>query len=567
MDAKKKTALWWVALLGGLLAVNALASRLHWRADLTEDNRYSLTPATRQTVGNLAEPVEIDVFLQGELPTGFRRLANSTQEFLSVLKDANPGRIRHRFVSPDEDAGNGRPWADSLRNAGVEPINLSVQVKAGEENKNIFPYALVRARGRTEVVNLFPSSKRTITVAELNNAEALMEYGFVKSFESLFRDKPTVVAYATGNGEPTGGEIYDLQQIVSGRYVMRPFDLTRFPYIPSEANVLLVVKPATAFTEAEKLKMDQYLMRGGKLLLFLDNLFAEGDSLAFTRELVAYDRGLNLGDLLFNYGVRINADLVMDLQSDFLPFAVGGTPAAPQYEFLRWNYYPLFESRGNHPVNRNLGLVAGRYVNSLDTVEAAGVRKIFLLQSSANARSLSTPALISTNENRNTPQDALFNRGGIPVGVLLEGRFASLYRNRVSAAQQDSLKKSGGFRAETATDGKLIVVADGDMPLNDVSGKEGPLPMGTNLYTVGSRYEYQFANRDFVLNCLEYLTGDAALIGTRNKEVVLRLLDPKKVEAERSRWQAVNLVLPIALVVLAGAGYHWLRRRRYGAGA
>ncbi|HUC82483.1 MAG TPA: Gldg family protein, partial [Flavisolibacter sp.] len=360
-------------------------------------------------------------------------------------------------------------------------------------------------------------------------------------------------------------QIYDLQQIVASQYVMRPFDLSVFPYIPKEANVLLVVKPQTGFSEAQKLKIDQYVMNGGKVLMFIDNLHAEQDSLSFKSQLVAYDRNLNIGDLLFNYGARINADLVMDLQCDFLPFAVGGSASAPQYEFLRWNYYPLFEPRGNHIINKNLGLVAGRYVNSVDTIESEGIRKTYLLQSSVASRNLNTPALISPNENRNTPEDVLFKKNGIPTAVLLEGKFTSLYNNRVSKAQQDSLAQSGGFKASTTEDNKMIIVADGDMVLNDISNKQGPLPMGMNLFTMGTQYEYQFANREFLLNCLEYLTSSSNIIGTRNKEIVLRLLDTKKVEAEKSKWQLINIVLPIALVVIFGVIYQRLRKYRFAS--
>ncbi|HVG11385.1 MAG TPA: Gldg family protein, partial [Flavisolibacter sp.] len=325
-----------------------------------------------------------------------------------------------------------------------------------------------------------------------------------------------------------------------------------------------IVKPQAPFTEAEKLKIDQYVMRGGKVIWFLDNLRSELDSLSYKSQLIAYDRNLNLTDLLFNYGVRINADLLMDLQSDFLPFKVGGTSDNAQDEFIHWNYYPLFASIGNHPINKNLGLVLGRFVNSIDTVEVEGLKRTVLLQSSQNARTISTPALISPNEVRNTPEDALFKRSNIPAAMLLEGRFSSLYRGRVTREQRDSLQASGGFRENSGDNGKMIVVADGDIVLNDFSFKNNqPLPMGVNLYTVGSQYEYQFANRNFLLNCLEYLTVNSNVIEARNKEIVLRLLDTRRVEEQRTTWQLLTILLPLAAVLLFGIIYQQLRKRRY----
>jgi gliding-associated putative ABC transporter substrate-binding component GldG len=559
---RKNTSLKWGGALLALVCINMVAASLHGRADLTEDKRYSLTKTTKELTRNLPNNVNIDVFLKGEFPSGFRKLSTSTQEFLSVLRETNPGRINYRFISPEEDAGDGRTWGDSLRAMGVEPINLTVQVKAGEENRNIFPYAMLSAGGRTEVVNLFQSSKRNISEGELNNAEAMMEYQFTKSLDRVVNPQMASVAYATGNGQPTTAETADLQQVVGSNYNLKTLDLSVQPFVPREADVLLVVKPTNGFSESQKLKIDQYLMNGGKVLMFLDNLHAEQDSLRFRPELVAYDRNLNLGDMLFTYGVRINPDLVMDLQCDFLPFAVGGTAESPQYEFLHWNYYPLFESKGNHLINKNLGLVAGRYVNSIDTVEAEGITKTILLQSSANSRNISTPALISPNENRNKAEDALFRKAGIPVAVLLEGTFTSLYRNRASQAQRDSLQAYGGFKENSTGSAKMIVVGDGDIVLNDVSTKQGPLPMGMNLFTAGSQYEYQFANRDFLLNSLEYLTSRSAIISTRNKEIVLRLLDPRKVAAEKGKWSLINIVLPILLVIILGVIYQRIRRYR-----
>jgi gliding-associated putative ABC transporter substrate-binding component GldG len=339
------------------------------------------------------------------------------------------------------------------------------------------------------------------------------------------------------------------------------FNLQTQKSIPDTFKVLLIVKPDSTFSDAEKLKIDQYVMRGGSVLWFIDNLHAEPDSLSMKSQLIAYERNLNIQDLLFTYGVRINPDLIMDLQCDFLPFVVGGSASNPQYEFLHWNYYPLFESRNNHPINQNLGLIAGRFVNSIDTVEADDVKKTFLLQSSANARSLSTPASINPNENRNTPTDELFRQHDIPAAVLLEGRFTSLFRGRIGAAQKDSLAVSGGYR-DRSVDARMIVVADGDIVLNDVTSK-GPLPMGMNSFTVGSQYEYQFANRDFLLNCLEYLTSKSSVIQTRNKEIVLRLLDPQKTAAEKTRWQVINIVLPVILIIVFGLIYQQVRRYRF----
>jgi len=257
---------------------------------------------------------------------------------------------------------------------------------------------------------------------------------------------------------------------------------------------------------------------------------------------------------------------VMDLQCDFLPFAVGGSADNPQFEFLHWNYYPLFEPKGNHSINRNLGLIAGRFVNSLDTIAAPGITKTILLSSSANSRIVTTPALISLNENRNAPEDEKFKQHDIPVALLLEGRFTSVFKNRIAGTAADSLRAQGvPFMESSGENGKMMIVGDGDMVLNDVSSKDGPLPMGLNLFNLGSQYEYQFANREFLLNCVEYLASNPAISETRNKDIVLRLLDSTKVKEQRLTWQFINIALPVLLVILFGLIYQQLRKRKYAS--
>lgn len=559
-----KTKNRWIVLLIAFVALNFLAARFHARFDLTQEKRFSLSNATRNVVRSLDDDLLIRVFLKGDFPAGFRKLGNTTQEFVGLLKETAPARVRYQFINPDDEVVSGTTWADSLKHAGIPPINLTAQVKSGQETKLAFPVALLTYKGVTSAVDLYPSSKSVASPEDLANAEAGMEYGFAKGITQLQNPQRASVAYAVGNGEPMDYSVYDLRQIISANHNFGIFNIKTQPQILPGINVLLIVKPTEPFTTEEKLKIDQYVMRGGKVVWALDALHAEQDSLQYKPTLIAYDRALNLDDLLFRYGVRINPDLLMDLQCDFLPFAVGGSAQAPQFEFLHWNYYPLFESRGNHPINKNLGLVAGRFVNSLDTVEAMGIRKTLLLQSSANARTIRTPALISLNENRNAPEDALFKQKNIPAAVLLEGRFTSLFKARISAAQRDSLAPYGGFKEAGDSTGKMVVVSDGDVVLNDFSTKENrPLPMGMNLFTAGSQYEYQFANREFLTNVLEYLTSNAGIIESRNKQVVLRLLDPKKTEQEKTEWQLLNIALPIILIILAGIGYQQLRRRRY----
>ncbi|MBK7376276.1 MAG: gliding motility-associated ABC transporter substrate-binding protein GldG [Ferruginibacter sp.] len=556
--------LWLPITIIGLVVVNWLASLYHTRVDLTNEKRFTLSSATKKLLKKLDDEVKVDVFMKGDFPSGFKKLANSTGEVLQEFKELAGKKIQYRFISPEENVeGTDVKWADTLSAMGFYPINLTSQVKSGQQQQNIYPVAFVHYKEQVSPVILYQGRTKAITYPEINSAEALMEFNFANAIDRLTRTEKAMIVYSAGNGEPVDARTYDLSEnVLKADYKFQPVDMNAIPGIPASVQLLMIVKPAKPFSDETKLKIDQFVMRGGKLLLFVDKLEAELDSLQSKKgEVVAYDRGLELNDMLFKYGVRINSDLVMDLQCDFLPFDVNGNG---QFELLPWNYFPVFESRSNHIINKNLGFVSGRFVNSVDTVEAEGIRKTVLLSSSANARSIATPALISVKENSDAPENERFKRSNIPVAMLLEGKFRSLFSNRLSQAMRDSLQKYGGtFMPQCIADNKIIVVADGDIVLNSVIKGNQPIPMGMNPYTFGSQREFAFANRDFLQNCLDYLVNPSGLSEAKAKDYTLRLLDKKKTDAGKMNWQLINIAAPVLLVILFAVLYQFLRKRKY----
>src|SRR5690348_14893501 len=553
---------WWLILILAVGLINYIASIIHERIDLTNEKRFSISQPVKTLLRTIDQRMEIYIFLRGDIPAGFKKLAVSAQETLQEFQEYSNGNIHYKLLSADEKIpGTGVSFADSLSALGLVPINLKVQLKEGERSQYIYPAALISYEGKLQPVNLYAGSNKFITAPELNSAEALLEYNFASGIEKISNPQKPLVAYAVGNGEPIGPETYDLvENVLKKNYHLFMMDLQKEAVIPDTFKLLLIVKPSLTFSEGEKLKIDQYVMRGGKLLCFIDRLNAEVDSLQLKNEVIAYDRNLNLQDLFFKYGIRINGDLLMDLQCDFLPFSVNGKD---QFEFLHWNYFPLFESPQNNVINKNLGLVEGKFVNTIDTVSSPGITKTILLKSSANSRTIETPALISGAENRNAPEDAAFNKSGLIAGVLLEGKFSSLFKNRISRQQMDSLNLYGvPFRSENIENNKMIIVADGDIVLNG-SYKDQLLPMGVNPYTVGTQYEYQFANRQFLINSMEYLVNDAGLAEAKSKDYKLRLLDPKKTAERRGFWELLNLVLPVLLIIVFGLAYQAIRKRKY----
>ncbi len=555
--------LWLLITIVALVAINWLASLYHTRIDLTNEKRFTLSSATKKVLKKLDGVVQVDVFLKGDFPSGFKKLSNSTGEVLQEFKEIAGKNLLYNFISPDENVdGTDVKWGDTLSALGLYPYNLKSQLKEGEKQQLVYPVALMRYNEKVIPVRLY-SGIPNIGYKEINSAEALMEFELANGIYKLTHEDKPMIAYSTGNGEPPMGSYatYDLvENVLRPNYNLFTFNLNTEPEIPDTFKLMIIVKPTKPFSDLEKLRMDQFVMRGGKLLFFVDKLNAEMDSLRIKNEVVAYDRGLELNDLLFKYGARINSDLVMDLQSDKLPFDVNGNG---QFEFLIWNYFPVFASKSDHVINKNLGFVSGKFVNSVDTVEAEGIKKIVLLSSSSNSRTIATPALISGKENVNAPKNEKYNKANIPVAILLEGKFKSLFSNRLSQAMNDSLQKYGEtFLSQCILDNKIIVVADGDMLLNAVQKNE-PLPMGMNPYTYGSEHQYLFANKDFLQNCLDYLVNSSGLSEAKAKDYTLRLLDKNKVEEEKTTWQLINIVAPVLMVFLFAALYQWRRKRKY----
>jgi len=573
---------WWLWLLLIVVVINYLASVIHTRFDLTKEKRYTLSKSTKHLLDSLDEPVQIDVFLKGSFPSKFRKLTDRVSEFLLTLKETSPRKVQYRFISPKEEVpgGNGITYGDSLAHMGASPVNLKAQVKTGESSSLAFPFALLHYKGNQQLITLFTpppffTASTESPEAVINSAEALMEYQFAKGIDQVSKPQRPGIAYAVGNGEPVDQRPFDLSQVLQADYEFHTLDLKSPLKIPDEVKILMIVKPIEPFTPEELLKIDQFIMHGGKLLCFIDNLIAEQDSLAFKPETIAYDRNLGLTELFFRYGLRINTDLVMDLQCDLLPFVIGGDQQNPQMEFLHWNYYP-FLNPASKVVGKNLGYVVARFANSIDTIQVNGIKKTPLLVTSPNSRTISTPALISLNENKNTPEDQKFTKNAIPVAMLLEGKFNSFYNNRTTQAQRDTMKAQGWSFNNESPETKMIVVADGDMVLNDYipdpqSQQPQALPMGYNKYTY-SEYMKQseagklfvpVANREFLINSVEYLLSNPAIAETRNKDIVLRLLDSKKVKEQKTVWQFVNIGLPILLVLLFAVIYQQLRKRKY----
>lgn len=570
-------------IVGCILVAIIYASNtwLHGSLDLTAEKRYSLSDATKKLLDKkLDSAITIEVFLSGNLPADYKKLNIATAEILETFAAYAAGPIQVSFVEPggnmvDEEAKV--KYFDSLAALGV--VFERTAISEGIEKSTsqlIVPSALVRYGNRKPVAVDLRSSKKIFAnynvieavepkedkEATRNAAEALLEYKFAAAIDKVTKINYPTVAYLVGNGQPTDLTVSDLAETLRNDYNLGIFDLKSGYPNASDIDLLLIVKPTAPFTEEDQLKIDQYILNGGKVIWFVDKLHAELDSLMRTQAgYTAYDRGLNIDPLLFKYGVRINGDLVQDLNCAKLPIVVGKNPdGSPTMQRIPWPYYPFLTTPSDNPITKNMDRVLPIFPSSIDTVKAPGIKKTILLATDTSSRSIASPAMVSLNSVQSEADLYTFTKSHIPVAVLLEGKFSSLFANSIGATVIDSVRRFTGlpFLKKGIKETKQIVVSDADIVTNAVTKTTGPLPMGELPFEA-----FQFANKTFLLNAIDYLVNDNGLFESRNKVVVLRLLDKQKVADQKIFWQLVTTAGPILILLLIGIFVAFWRKKKY----
>ena len=559
-----------LALLAAIIiCVNMLAARFHYGIDLTREKRFTLSPATKNLLRNMDDVAVINVYLKGKFPAGFQRLSEATHERLQSFREYAGANVIIRFIDPFEGKSEAEkgPIFQQLVAKGVMPVNLEVNdIEEGYAEKIIFPYALVQYKGKEAPVRLLENKLGLTSLEVLNYSESTLEYKFASAINKLRQPEKAGIGYIMGHGESLNMRTYDLLTSLAKQYTVDTIDLVNSLYISPTYKAVIINKPTQPLDDKEKYKIDQYKMTGGKVLWAVESLRASMDSMQMATgqqkspEFLAMDYGLNLDDQLFKYGVRINPELVEDMQCLPIPVTVGMINNSPQIELRPWIYFPLFSPESRHPIVNNMGEISGQFVNSIDTMANPDIKKTVLLSSSKYSRVTAAPARISLAMVQYTPRPEMFRQPSQPVAVLLEGKFKSVFQNRLAPSflqvLRDSIKRPFKPEADSAT--AMIVIADGDMLENDFTESMGPMEMGYWRFT-----KELFSNKSFILNCLEYLTDNSGILEARSKDSRLRLLDGGRVKAEKIKWQVLNIGLPIVLVLIFASCYLFFRKRRY----
>jgi len=537
-----------IVLIIAIIIVNLVASKIYSRIDLTKDERYTLSETTETILSKLVENAIIKVYLEGDFPAEFKRLQTETKQHLEELKAINKN-VKFRFVEPLE-------LAEDLIKQGLQPSRLSVQEGGKLSEAVIFPWATIEYKDKIENISLLANQTSGTQEEQLQNSIENLEYTFSDAIHKISKENKHKIAVLRGNGELENiylasflmqlGQYYKLAQFTLDSVINNP--TTTLKKL-TEYDLAIIAKPSEKFTEEEKFTLDQFIMNGGKSLWLIDNVTAELDSLMETGQTLTFNRDLNITDLLFNYGVRINYDLIRDINSSTIRLASGNVGNQTQYQDFLWPYHPVITSKNDHPITKNIDPVNLRFGNTIDTLKN-NISKTILLESSNFSKPIGTPNIIALEDISKKPLPEDYNDGNQIMGVLLEGEFLSAYKNRVKPFISEIYK-------DKSEDNKMIIISDGDIIANQVH-QEQPLELGLDKWT-----NIHYGNATFLMNTINYMLDDSGLLKIRSKNIQLKFLDKQKAFAKRSYYQFLNVLFPLIILAVFGFTYHFLRKKKY----
>lgn len=538
-----------------------ISSYAFFRFDLTAEKRFTLSKVSKQLIRKNDQVVYIKVYLDGDMPIGFKRMQTAIRDLIDEFRVYGGNNIQYQFIDPFEqtDPKKRQALIEELSSKGLQPINVEMRSDKGEKSqKLLIPGALVVCNNMEVPVNFLVNNAGYSAEENLNQSIQSIEYLLISQLRNVTTREVQKIAFLEGHGELDQMETGDITRHLSNFYQVDRGSLSGRVNELKGYKVVIVARPSKPFTPEDKYVLDQYLMNGGNILWFIDGTQIESDSLASGMTL-GFPQQLYIDDQLFKYGIRINADLVQDIQCALLPINTAAVGQQARFSPLPWYYYPLLLPAANHPITRNLNLVYSQFVSSIDTIlEPVGVKKTVLLSSSQFARTLNAPLTVSLDEIKKQATRNEFNKSDVPTAVMIEGAFPSAFRNRMlTALKVDSIQ----LYRDSAQFARVAVVADGDVIRNQVrQSPNGPMisPLGYDRYS-----RQTFGNRDFVLNLVNYMTDSDGIMSLRNREIKLRLLDKAKLADQGTFWKWVNTVVPILLVFGFGTLIMYVRKKKY----
>ncbi|HRG00069.1 MAG TPA: gliding motility-associated ABC transporter substrate-binding protein GldG [Bacteroidia bacterium] len=555
---KRKDIAILLAVLVIVILINFVGSFVFKRFDLTSEKRYTLSESSRKLLNSLNDVVYIKVYLQGDFNPNFTRLKNETKELLDEFRAYSNGNLEYELINPLENPSKEETdkIERQLYEKGIMPEQIVDRSSQKVSETFIWPGAIISYKGKESVWQIYKRQLGFDAEQSINNSIQEMEYGLTNAIRKTTLIKKPEVLFIEGHSELDTIRGADFMRSVAEYYNVSRVNINHKLYALKGADAIVIAQPDSMFDEKDKFIIDQFIMHGGKALWLIDPVYVNRDTLTTRGYSLGFNNELNLEDMLFKYGVRLNPVLVQDLQSAQVPVNVGFKKGQPDFKPFFWNYYPLLLPTSNHPIVKNLDLIRTEYIGTLDTVFARDVTKTILLQTSRYTKTQPTPVRILAAQVKLKPQESQYTNSFQNVACLLEGQFESNYKNRItSRILEDSIFDFKGKSKPT----KMIVVTDGDIAKNEYQRGTGMIfPVGYDIYT-----KQQFANKTFLLNCMNYLLDDEGLLQLRSREVKLRLLDKKKTATQVTKWKLTNVGLPLFIIICFGIIQFYIRKRRY----
>lgn len=558
MEANKKNNLRQLGIIAGILiALNIFGNYFFKRFDLTKDKRYTLSESTLNIIETVDSPLYIDVFLEGKFPPEFKRLQNETRQLLEEFSAYN-SNIIFQFVNPIEKEEERVEIMKKFYERGLMPLSITVEDKGKQSQEVVFPWAVASYGDKSAKVGLLKNLMGATTEEKVISSVQHMEFAFADALNKITKEKQKKIAILRGNGELEDPYLADFIKTVRESYYVGPFTLDSVAKKPIETmealqkyDMAIIAKPTEAFTDEEKQVLDQYIINGGKTLWLVDAVKADMDSLYTQPEILAYPLDLNLTDQLFQYGIRLNNQLIKDEQATAIKLATGQEGSQTQYQEFVWRYAPFIYPASNNPIVKNMEGIKFDFANPIEILKN-DIKKTVLLTSSSYSKPIGTPITIAldlvTEETKPTDYP---NGGLIPVAVLLEGKFKSVYKNRVLPIKDPKFK-------DISKDSKMIFISDGDVIKNQLDKDGYPMELGFDKFT-----NNLYGNKEFLMNCTNYLLDDNGLISIRSKDVDLPLLDKEKVYENYTFAQLITIGLPLLVLGIFGLLFTFLRKRKY----
>lgn len=561
-NLKKQNIIQLVIAIVIILVVNYISSNAYFRLDLTADKRYTLTEATHNVLDSLDDVVYIKIYLDGEMPIGFQRMEKSIHELMDEFRVIAGNNIQYQFINPSESGDESKRNAiyKDLYDRGLDPTNVKDRdEEGGLVEKILFPGAIITYKDKETPVNLLVNNPGSSAEENLNNSIQSLEYKFIDAIRKITVKKRKRIAFIEGQGELDEYYTGDITRALNEYYDIDRVTIKDYVKILDSYDAIIIAGPTEKYTEKSKLIVDQYIMHGGKVLWFVESAQVSMDSLSTGSTTFALMNDVNLNDQLFKYGVRVNPDVIQDVQCTVIPVNTASAGSQPKFAPAPWLYFPLLVAPDNNPITKGLNMIKSAFPSVIDTVgNDPKIKKKIILSSSYNSRVLNLPLLVSLRQVREKIDPLTFNNHNEPVAVILEGQFQSVFKNRMikkyTAGQDFDYK-------EESLPTKMIVVSDADIIKNDVRTRADGIfitPLGYDRYT-----KQTYGNKEFVMNAVHYLIDDSGILNMRSREFKLRLLDKSKILEERTKWQLINTVLPIIFILIFAVLLAYTKKRKY----